>query len=244
MTNLLEIVELLVRAKHLPQALGIVALFARLEVGKLGQPAYFFLQRLELGTRRKLCELLFGAPRRGRETVLQKRKDARLIGERAGGEQAGDQIGLGGHLDHRLHHLHAALHQIAHRDVAALADVFGGGDDLEIAVVDDRRQLLADRAVDLVQRFEARGELVAEIGALGDRLLQGLEVFLQLLCHRLGDGKAGGIALSDAQPVHDLVELARARRDLRGDQLAVVGGLGRYIARGRGRDFARSHRHA
>ena len=72
-------------------------------------------------------------------------------GERAGGEQAGHQVGLGADLDHRLHHLQA-LHQGAHRDVAALPDVLGGGHDLEIAVVDDRRELVADLVVGPVQR--------------------------------------------------------------------------------------------
>ena len=57
--------------------------------------------------------------------------------------------------------------------------------------------------------------------ALGDGALQRLEVLLQALRHRLRDREAGGVALADAQPVHDLVELARAVRDLRADQLAV-----------------------
>ena len=78
------------------------------------------------------------------------------------GEQAGHQVGLGADLDHRLHHLHAALDQRAHRDVAALADVLGGGHHLEIAVVDDRGELVADLVVRPVQRGEPRIEAVAD----------------------------------------------------------------------------------
>ena len=175
------------------------------------------------------------------EAVKRSSSIDRMLGEEVsapGGEQAGDQIGLRADLDHRLHHLHAALDQRAHRDVAALADVLRGGDHLEIAVVHDRRELVADPVVRAVQRGEPRVEAVADFRAVRDRLLQRLEVFLQALRHRLGDGEAAAVALADAQPVHDGVEVARAARDLRGDQLAVVGALRRDVARSGGRDFA------
>ena len=134
-----QVGELLVRAEHVVQARVLVAGGGmRLEVGELDQRAHALLQRLELGAGRQLGELLLGAPRRGGEAVFQHRQDAGRGGERARGEQAGDQVGLGADLDHRLHHLHAALDQRAHRDVAALADVLRGGDHLEIGIVHDR----------------------------------------------------------------------------------------------------------
>ena len=239
-----QVGELLVRAEHLGQAFRLVLARARLEIRELDQVAHLLLQRLELAAGRNLAELLFGAPRRGDEAVLQHRQDAGRGGERAGGQQPGHQIGLGADLDHRLHHLHAALDQRAHRDVAALADVLGGGDDLEIAVVHDRGELVADLAVHLVQRVEARIELVANVGAIGDDRFQRLEIFLQLLRHRLGGGKAVRLALSDAQPVHDRIEIARAGGDLARDLAAVVRGLRRHIARGGGRNLARGDREA
>ena len=158
-----------------------------------------------------LGELLFGAARRGGEAVLQHRQDAGRGGERAGGEQAGDQIGLGADLDHRLHHLHAALDQRAHRDVAALADVLGGGDDLEIAVVDDRRELVADLVVRAMQRGEPRIEAVADFGALGDRLLERLEVFLQPLRHRLGERRSRSASLCPTRSRSMMASRSRER---------------------------------
>ena len=73
-------------------------------------------------------------------------------------------------------------------------------------------------------------------------LSSALRFSFEPLRHRLGEREAAAVAVLGAQPVQDLVELARARRDLRGDQLAVVGGFRRDVACRRRRDFARRDR--
>ena len=239
-----QIVEFLMCTENEGETRHLVLAVTRLEVHEVDEIAHAGLERLEFLAGRHLGELPLGAARGRHEAVLQHRQDAGRGSERARGEQPGEQIGLGADRDHRLHHLHAALDQRAHGDVATLADILRGGDHLEVAVVDDRGELVADLVVCGVQRGEPCIERVANFGALRDRLLERLEVFLEPLRHRLGDGKAAGVALSDAQPVHDGIEIARTARDLRGDQLAVVGALGRHIARGRGGNLARGGREA
>ena len=189
-----QIVEFLMCTENEGETRHLVLAVTRLEVHEVDEIAHAGLERLELLAGRHLGELPLGAARGRHEAVLQHRQDAGRGGQRARGEQPGEQIGLGADRDHRLHHLHAALDQRAHGDVAALADILGGGDHLEIAVVDDRGELVADLVVCGVQRGEPRIERVADFGALRDRLLERLEVFLQPLRHRLGEVKPAASA--------------------------------------------------
>src|SRR6267378_2047046 len=159
-----------------------------------------------------------------------------------------ERTALSDKLDARLDALHKVHTKISDKLTPIVDDsyfdVLPGGDDVEIGIVDDRGKLVADFRVHLVQRVKARIELVAQRRALGDHALERLEIVLQALRHRFGDREAAALALSDAQPVHDLVEVARARGDLRGDQAAVVRSPGRHEARRRGGDFAGSDREA
>ena len=160
-----------------------------------------------------------------------------------GGEQAGHQVGLGADLDHRLHHLQAALDQRAHDDVAALADVLGGGDHVEIGIVDDRRELVADlarapcaahRAAPRACRCSAVRSEIASSSAL------------RLSFRRCDIASTSRRPAAVACPTRSRsmisVEVARAGRDLAGDRAAVVRGLGADEARGRRRDLARRDR--